>query len=966
MARQIDLKNTLNLPKTAFPMKAGLPQNEPRLLKQWEETGLYERIQKARADAPTYVLHDGPPYPTGTIHLGTGLNKILKDMVVKSKTMAGFRAPFVPGWDCHGLPIETQVEKELGGKKQSVQPAEFRRICREFALRYVDQHRRDFKRLGVFGRWERPYLTMDPHHEASIAGAFLDFLEKGYVYRGLKPVYWCIHDRTALAEAEVEYEDHTSPSIWVRYKVAEPQPDFLAGRGSVYALVWTTTPWTLPASMALSFHPSFPYVIAEDERGDGYIVAQQLAESAARASGLKFGGTSGAFSGGDLIRAKFHHPFLERVVPAILGQHVTLEQGSGIVHTAPGHGAEDFAAGQQYGLQTYAPLDDDGRFTEGLPEYRGRTVFEANPAVIALLKREGNLVAESTLQHSYPHCWRCHNPVIFRATEQWFIRLGRAAGGANHRAALREQALEIVDNAALTTWIPAWGRQRMHDMLAERADWCISRQRFWGVPITVFYCESCGALLEDVNTLRHVLPFFEREGADAWYTHTAEELLPAGTRCGKCGQGRWRKESDILDVWFDSGSTHLAVLDQPGRAKAELPWPADLYLEGPDQYRGWFQSSLLIGVGVRGGAPYKSVVTHGWTLDEQGRPMSKSLGNVVLPAEVCEKWGADLLRLWVASQDYTADVRMSERVMTQLSEAYRKIRNTFRFAAGNLADFDPRRDSLAEAELWEMDRWMLARTARLVQECRQRYEGFEFHRVFHALHDFCTVELSAFYFDVLKDRLYTFAPDNAGRRSAQTAIYRIASALIRLLAPILVFTAEEVWGYLPHGEAPDSIHLALLPEAEELGSGVDAGTSENWEQLLKLRRTVLAQLESARNEKKIGGSLEAKVVLNGASPEAPLWRKYARFLPALFIVSQVEIATPGQAGRRSEACLAIERAEGKKCERCWNYSARVGEEADYPTVCERCVRALREIEGDGANLAGGSASPAGAADGLPS
>ena len=967
MPKLLDLKSTLNLPRTAFPMKAGLPQNEPKMLAEWEQSRLYERIQQARAGAPSYILHDGPPYPTGTIHLGTGLNKILKDMVVKSKTMAGFRAPFVPGWDCHGLPIETQVEKELGGKKGSVPPAEFRRICREFALRYVDKHRRDFKRLGVFGRWERPYLTMDPHHEARIAGAFLDFLEKGYVYRGLKPVYWCIHDRTALAEAEVEYEDHTSPSIWVRYRVLDPPAASLKGKGSLFALVWTTTPWTLPASMALCFHPEFKYVLASDETGDIYIVAEGLLNRVAQETGLRFSVTGESFPGSHFTLSKFQHPFLEdRIVPGVLGEHVTLEQGSGIVHTAPGHGAEDFLVGQEYGLETYAPLDDLGRFIEGPPEYKGKTVFEANPLVIALLKSRGNLVTESKLQHSYPHCWRCHHPVIFRATEQWFIHLGGGTATVPKPKAppLRGRALEVIDSVA---WTPAWGHQRIHDMVAERSDWCISRQRFWGVPITVIYCDNCKKPLDDVKALRHVLPFFEKEGADAWYTHSAEELLPPGTRCAKCGQARWRKESDILDVWFDSGSTHLAVLDPPGTPAADLPWPADLYLEGPDQYRGWFQSSLLIGVGVYGRAPYKHVLTHGWTLDEQGRPMSKSLGNVVLPTEVCDKWGADLLRLWVASQDYTADVRMSENVMTQLSEAYRKIRNTFRFALGNLADFDPTHDALPDGELWEMDRWVLSRTAELVQQCRQRYDSFEFHRVFHALHDFCVVDLSAFYFDVLKDRLYTFAPANPGRRSAQTAIYRIASALIRLLAPIMVFTAEEIWKHLPRAAGdPESIHLALLPAAEEMGAPVESSIAENWDKLLKLRRTVLVFLETARSNKTIGGSLEAKVLLNGANPEAALWRNYAGSLPALFIVSQVEIITPGPPAS-GEVCLGIARANGAKCERCWNYSSHVGENADYPTVCERCVAALAEIErGVAAGSTGGSTAGASARDGSAS
>ena len=948
MSKPVNLKSTLNLPKTDFPMKANLPQNEPRILAKWEQERLYHRIQQARADGPSYVLHDGPPYPTGTIHLGTALNKILKDMVVKSKTMAGFRAPYVPGWDCHGLPIETQVEKELGGKKGRVAPVEFRRICREFALRYVDQHRRDFKRLGVLGRWEDPYLTMSNSYEACIADAFLSFLEKGYVFRGLKPVYWCLHDRTALAEAEVEYEDHVSPSIWIRYRVLESGkwPADSAHDG-VYALVWTTTPWTLPASMALSFHPQHKYVFAKDERGDTYLLAQELLESVSKETGLRFGSMSQPFPGSDFAGAKFQHPFLDRVVPGVLGEHVTLEQGSGIVHTAPGHGAEDFAVGQEYGLETYAPLDDNGRFTEGLPEYNGKTVFEANPAIVELLKSRGALVAEGKLQHSYPHCWRCHNPVIFRATEQWFIQLdnGSSTVPAPKAKPLRQLALDEIPKVK---WAPEWGRERIHEMIAHRPDWCISRQRVWGVPLVIFYCDKCGTRLEDFAALRQVVRWFEREGADAWYTHSAEELLPKGTVCA-CGCEKWRKENDILDVWFDSGSSHLAVLDPPGKPNAQMPWPADMYLEGPDQYRGWFHSSLLIAVGIRGHAPYRQVLTHGWTLDEQGRPMSKSLGNVILPTEICEKWGADLLRLWVASQDYHSDLRMSKNGMTQLSEAYFKIRNTFRFALGNLSDFDPARDSVAENSLVEIDRWMLGKTSRLLANCLEFYEKFDFHRVYHAVYDFCVVDLSAFYFDILKDRLYTFAPKGCPRRSAQTAIYRIASTLARLLAPILAFTADEIWQYLPREEgAPADIHLSLFPPGQ-FCSFPDEALEARWGHLLEVRAAVLKSLEQARAAKQINSGLEARVELSADSALEPLLRDYADWLPTLFIVSQVELTNRNSpAGAASETLpglgVTVHRALGKKCERCWNYSLRVGESADYPTVCERCVAALEEIE----------------------
>jgi isoleucyl-tRNA synthetase len=929
MTKKRDWKSTLNLPRTAFPMKAELPLAEPRQLAAWDAERLYDRILESRAGRPLYMLHDGPPYPTGNIHLGTALNKILKDMVVRSKTLAGFRAPYVPGWDCHGLPIETQVEKELGGKKDTVPPAEFRRMCREFAARYVDIHRRDFKRLGVFGRWDDPYLTMSHQLEARIAEAFLDFYEKGYVYRGLKPVYWCLFNRTALAEAEVEYEDHESPSIWVKYQPT-PEAEKKLGAG-VAALIWTTTPWTLPASRALTFHPDFDYTVVTTAAGDLLVAAEcvRLLESVA---GLKPGATRGSWRGRELEGLKFRHPFLDLELPAILGDHVTLEQGSGIVHTAPGHGAEDFYVGQKYGLAPYAPLDDDGRFTEGLPEYKGMTVFEANAPIVELLRKRGALVAHATIRHSYPHCWRCHNPVIFRATEQWFINL-------EHRG-LRARALEEI---AKVKWTPGWGEERIHSMIATRPDWCISRQRVWGVPITVFRCAECGAAMENIAAMRNVIAWFEREGADAWYSRPAEELLPPGVKC-KCGAMRWQKESDILDVWFESGSTHLAVLDP-----AKNEWPADMYLEGPDQYRGWFHSSLLVAIGTRDRAPYRHVLTHGWTLDEQGRPMSKSLGNVILPSEICERWGADLLRVWVASQDYTADVRMSERVMTQLSEAYRKLRNTFRFALGNLYDFDPARDALPAAEMQELDRWMLYRAARLAEDCRRFYDAFEFHRIFHALHDFAVVDLSAFYFDILKDRLYTSAAAGPARRSAQTAVWRIAHALVRLAAPLIVFTAEEIWRLLPKaaGDAA-SVHLAMFPAAEEMESGLADETLAARERLAAVRSEVLKALEPVRQSKVINSNLEARVVLSAEGELAALLERYAAELPALFIVSQVAFGPATGAAYRSESLpgfsVAVERARGTKCERCWNWSERVGESADYPTLCERCVPVVAAID----------------------
>jgi isoleucyl-tRNA synthetase len=851
--------------------------------------------------------------------------------------MAGHFAPYVPGWDCHGLPIETQVEKELGGKGK-VPPAEFRKLCRQFATRYVEQHKRDFKRLGIFGRWNDPYLTMSFDYEATIAGAFLDFMESGYVYRGRKPVYWCIHDSTALAEAEVEYEDHTSPSIWVKFGVVGGGSGEAAKLGSdVSAVIWTTTPWTIPHNRALAFHPDFDYVVIDTEKGALLLAADRVAALQAE-SGIKEARVRARFKGSDFSGMKFQHPFLPIQVPGILADYVTLDQGSGIVHTAPGHGADDFYSGQKYGLEIYAPIDDRGVYLEGLPEYKGKDVFSANPIIVKLLADRGALLGHHEYKHSYPHCWRCHNPLIFRATEQWFIKIDAAAHG--HTTTLRQEALGEIRHVK---WIPAWGEDRMYEMIKERPDWTVSRQRFWGVPIIVFYCDACGTRLEDFKALRNVVRWFEKEGADAWYQHTAEELLPAGTKCS-CGAIKWRKENDILDVWFDSGSSHLAVLKGP-------EWPADVYLEGPDQYRGWFHSSLLVATGIKHKAPFRSVVTHGWTLDEKGQPMSKSLGNALYPNEIVERWGADLLRLWVASVEYQADVKMSERVMTQLSEAYRKIRNTFRFGLGNLFDFDPSRDALPNDQPEEIDRWMLERTAELITKCREWYAGYDFHRVYHAVHDFCVVDLSAFYYDVLKDRLYTKAAGNKSRRSAQTAIWKITSALVRLIAPVLVFTSEEIWKYLPKAKGDQaSVHMTEFPAAESLIAKIDAQKKDAWEELAKVRSAVLVKLEEARNAKSIGGSLEAKVSLYSSLPKLQSTLKsYAKQLPALFIVSQVQILDAAPAGfdpaESSGLAVGIDKADGKKCERCWNYSTHVGENPRYPTICERCSEALAEIEG---------------------
>jgi len=932
--KPFDLKNTLNLPRTDFPMKARLPQAEPQRLARWEQEKLYQQLRQARKQAPVFILHDGPPYANGEVHPGTALNKILKDFVVRSRSLAGFNSAFVPGWDCHGLPIEINVDKELGARKAGLSALEIRQACRAYAERFVDLHRQTFMRLGCLGDWQNPYLTMSHQYEFVIADAFLTFLEKGYVYKGLRPVLWCWHDQTALAEAEIEYEEHTSPSVWVAFRVRAGQepPGFPA---EVFAMAWTTTPWSLPGTLALAFHPQLRYTVVERDTGERYLIAEDLVERVARDTGSRFVRQVGAWNGEDLSRLGFDHAFLERVMPAVLAEYVTLERGTGVVTTAPGHGAEDFETGQKYGLEAYCPVDGAGKFTEGLDAYNGIQVFEANSHIIELLQARGALVAHSPIQHSYPHCWRCRHPLIFRATEQWFISL-------EHNQ-LRRQALEAVKKVE---WIPRWGEERISTMIGTRPDWCISRQRVWGVPIPVFYCEACGDKFTDVPLLRGAIQWFKREGADAWYRYPPAELLPQGTRCQSCGQSRFRRETDILDVWFDSGASHLAVLG----GSPELPWPAQVYLEGNDQYRGWFHSSLLVALGVKGGAPYTAVVTHGWVLDPEGRPMSKSLGNYVPVSEVFEKYGAEVFRLATASVDYQADVRIGPGLLDQSAEAYRKIRNTFRFALSNLFDFDPDRDAVPNDQLEEIDRWMLGRTAGLVQRLRDAYDAYEFHRVYHGLYNFCTVELSAAYFDILKDRLYTFAAASPQRRSAQTAVYRIAHALARLAAPILCYTSDEVWDYLPGARpAAASVHLTEFPTREETEAGLPAAAVGKWETLLTVRREVLKALEEARNAKRIRGSLEARVYLRPPDNLLPMLEHYRDHLRYLFIVSAVEVGNDARPGARATEIpgleIAVDTAEGSKCERCWNYSPRVGSFTDFPTVCERCYPVVEALAG---------------------
>jgi isoleucyl-tRNA synthetase len=933
-ASSVDLKRTLNLPKTDFDMKANLPTAEPKTLAVWEEMKLYERIREARAGRPQFIFHDGPPYANGNIHLGTAFNKIIKDLVIKSKTMAGYDAPYVPGWDCHGLPIEFRVDQELGKRKASMSVSEIRAECRAYAAKFVDIHRAEFKRLGILGRWEDPYLTMSAEYEAVIAQAFVDFLDQGYVYKGLKPVHWCIHDRTALAEAEVEYENRSSPSIYVRFRLNADGGSLdpaLAGR-EVYALIWTTTPWTIPANVAISFHPKFEYVAVDAPEGVT-IVAEGLLAQVSETMGWD-GTVLARFPGTKLERAIFRHPFMDRDSIGLLGEHVTLEQGTGAVHTAPGHGLEDFAVCQRYGIPVYCPVDAAGRIfrAEGasgeLPEELiGKTVWQINPVVVKLLEDKGALAAHSTVEHSYPHCWRCHNPVIFRATEQWFIGMDREQ--------LRERALDAIRTVQ---WNPSWGEERISNMVASRPDWCISRQRVWGVPILVFYCESCGEPFTDKRVLDGVVDQFRIYGADVWFSKSAGELMGDGCACRKCGATSFRKENDILDVWFDSGSSHLAVLTPENG----LHWPADLYLEGGDQYRGWFQSSLLIGVVLRGGSPYRACATSGWTLDAEGRAMSKS-ANSLGPAKILEKYGADILRLWAASVDFTEDVRLSDVILTRLSEAYRKLRNTFRYMLGNLNDFNPSREALPGDRLSGIDAWILVRAANLARQCTAWYNEYAFHKVYRGIYDFAVTDLSAIYFDVSRDRRYTASRSSDAWRSGQTTLHRLHLALVRLLAPILSFTCEEVWRHTKFGTTgAESVHMDYFPGPEDLTEGIGAEQRERaagWERLMPVRDQVLKALDTAREDKLIGSPLEAAVLLRAGADLYPLLESFSAELPAWFVVSQVEVERDPSTGLTVE----VERARGDKCERCWKYTTDVGSDEDFPTVCASCAAVLPEF-----------------------
>ena len=923
-----DYKDTLNLPQTAFPMKANLSQREPEMLKSWDERRIYEKMLDHRKESGRrYILHDGPPYANGHIHMGHALNKILKDIIVKYHAMNGKYAPYVPGWDCHGLPIELQVDKNLGEKKETIDIVEKRKLCKEYASKFVAVQRDEFRRLGVFGDWDAPYLTMSFGYEAAIVREFFRFVESKSVYKGKKPVHWCPSCVTALAEAEVEYADKESPSVYVKFGVNEENVSKylpgLKGR-KVSVIIWTTTPWTLPANLAVAFHPDFEYAAVE-HNGEVYIVADGRREALKEKIGLG-GPVLATVRGRELEGMPAEHPFIERQSKSVLGEFVSLEDGTGIVHIAPGHGEDDYEVGLTYGLEIYAPVDDRGKFTKQAGELEGQFVFKANAGIIEILKSRSALVKEEKITHSYPHCWRCKKAVIFRATEQWFISV--------EFNDLRKKCLEEIDRV---NWVPKWGRERIYGMVRNRPDWCISRQRSWGVPITMIRCRECGAFVEERPVFERITALVEEHGADVWFMKDAEEFLPRGYVCAKCGKDSFSKEMDILDVWFDSGVSHAAVVERDDR----LSWPADMYLEGSDQHRGWFQSSLLASVGSRGRAPYRTVLTHGFVVDGAGKKMSKSVGNVIAPQEIIKGFGAEILRIWVSAEDYKDDIRISKEILNRLTEAYRKIRNTCRFLLGNLHDFDHRD---YRADLQEIDRWAMSRLQSLVLRATKAYENFDFHEVFHSIHNFCVVDMSSFYLDVLKDRLYTAKADSAERRAGQWVLSEILLTLTGLMAPVLSFTAEEVWGYIKKEKSgvaalSESVFLSDFPVAKQ--EFLDNGLEEKWKGLIELRNEINKALEIKRAEKFIGNPLEAKVTIKLPEKYGERVSSCSDFLPALLLVSAAEIAGDALSGAYESAVVEglqvlVERAPGEKCQRCWNWSTKVGTFSEEPELCERC------------------------------
>ena len=927
-----DYNATLNLPETAFQMRAGLPQKEPGILAGWEEHQLYQEMVRRNEGKPLYVLHDGPPYANGDIHLGTALNKILKDIIVRSKNMMGYKAPYIPGWDTHGLPIELKARK-TAGVDSGASDLELRQICKDYALHYVDVQREQFKRLGVLGDWENPYLTLRPRFEAKQIEIFGAMASKGYIYKGLKPVYWCPQCETALAEAEIEYAEDPCDSIYVKFKVADDKGKLTAlgaDLAKTYFVIWTTTTWTLPGNLAICLGPDYDYcVVHATEKDEYYVMARELVAATMEAGGIAQYTISELIPGRELEYLTYTHPFMDRVSPIILGEHVTLESGTGCVHTAPGHGVEDFEVCMNHypEIPVVVPVDNKGRMTAEAGQFAGITTKEANQAILQHLVELDALFAVQKIIHQYPHCWRCKEPVLFRATEQWFCSVD----------GFKEDAIRAIEEVK---WIPAWGEGRIKNMVSDRSDWCISRQRIWGVPIPIFYCQDCGQYHIDEASIQAVAELFRQEGSDAWYTHEASDILPEGTACKKCGGKKFRQEKDIMDVWFDSGSTHASVLEEHG-----LPWPCDLYIEGADQYRGWFQSSLLTAVATRGKSPYKNCCSCGWVVDGEGRKMSKSLKNGTAPEKIIEQYGADILRLWVASSDYHSDVRISFEYLKQLSDGYRKIRNTARYILGNLKDFQPDLHQLPFQQLHDIDKWAIASCQKLIGEVRAAYEAFEFHDIYHAIHNFCAVDMSSFYLDVLKDRLYVEKKDGPDRRAAQTAIYQILCALDLMLAPILPYTAEEIWSFIPESKAYNraSVMLNDMPEYQE--GLVPPAFMEKWERLHAIRDDVNKALEAARTAKTIGKSLEAKVVLHCSEEACRFLAGEEKLLPTIFIVSEVALTQEGSGAFSGEVegiTVDVSAAQGEKCQRCWMQSETVGKDEKHPTLCARCAAILSE------------------------
>ena len=915
----VDYNSTMNLPKTDFPMRGNLPQKEPEMIKRWQDQKLYQKLMEKNEGLPLYVLHDGPPYANGDIHMGTALNKVLKDIIIKYKNMSGYKAPYIPGWDTHGLPIELKAMKKVG--VENINSAlDLRKVCKEFALHYVDVQRNEFIRLGSIGDYEHPYLTLQPKHEAEQIRIFGEMAKKDFIYKGLKPVYWCPECKTALAEAEIEYAEDPCNSIYVKFKVEDDGGKLAALNTELdktYFVIWTTTTWTLPGNLAICLGPEYEYV-AVHANGEYYIMAKELVESAMKAAKItEYTVSEASLKGKELEYIKYRHPFIDRVSPIIVGDHVTLESGTGCVHTAPGHGVEDFEVCVNHypEIPIIVPVDGDGKLTEEAGEFCGLTTNDANKAILTKLTELNALFAVEKIIHQYPHCWRCKSPIIFRATEQWFCSID----------GFKEDACKAIDTVQ---WIPEWGGDRIKGMVMDRSDWCISRQRTWGVPIPIFYCKDCGKAIINEDTINAIANLYEKEGSDAWYKYEANEILPEGFKC-ECGCTEFTKEMDIMDVWFDSGVSHAAVCNE----EHGLRWPADLYLEGADQYRGWFQSSLLTSVAAKGSAPYKAVCTHGWVVDGEGKAMHKSLGNGMSPDEVTDKYGADILRTWVASSDYHADIRISQDILKQLSDAYRKIRNTARFILSNLGDFNPDTDSVSVEKLDGIDKWAMARMDEIIEKCKAAYDKFDFHIVYSTMRDFCTIDLSNFYLDILKDRLYVEKADSESRRAAQTVIYNILRTMTLYLAPVISFTAEEIWGYMPRSEKDDAESVFFNKLPEKSGVSADEEFMEKWEKIDELRDIVNKALEEARGQKLIGKSLEAKVTLNCGRDWYDFAKSVENDLVSAFIVSAVDVEKSEFDGVN----VKVEVAPGEKCERCWTHSDTVGKCAEHPTLCARCA-----------------------------